>query len=143
MNYFEQELKKVIAQSDVAGGASYVGRACFVSPAPDLRAKLEFVTLGYADHYEALRLTILNRRDGPVDSITIRFSDLFGKKQVTNPNFSGGIVPYIWTSQGKHDWYVYKPNLGDYRQLAGAVDEYLQVYQAQNMTEAPGMRMQQ
>lgn len=143
MNFFEQELKKIIAQSAVAGGASYVGRACFASLSPDLRAKLEFVTLGYADHYEALRLTILNRRDGPVDSVAIRFADLLGNKQVSNPNFSRGIVPYIWSSQGKHEWYVYQPNLSDYRQLAGAVDEYLQVYQAQDMTDAPGMRMQQ
>lgn len=143
MNYFEQELKNIIAQSAVADSATYVGRVCFVSPAPDLRAKLEFVTLGYANHYEALRLTVLNRRDGPVDSVTIRFADLFGKKEVSNPNFSGGIVPYIWSDQGKHEWYVYKPNLSDYKQLAGVVDEYLQVYQAQDMAEAPEMRMQQ
>lgn len=143
MNYFEQELKKIIAQSTAAGSASYVGRACFVSPASDIRVKLKFVTLGHADHYEALRLTVLNRRDGPVDSVTIRFADLFGKKEVSNPNFSGGIVPYIWSDQGKHEWYVYKPNLSDYKQLAGVVDEYLQVYQAQDMAEAPEMRMQQ
>jgi len=30
----------------------------------DLRVKAEFVTCGYADHYEALQLTILNRTEG-------------------------------------------------------------------------------
>lgn len=142
MNYFEQELKKIIAQCAIVGRASYVGRSCFVSLAPDIRAKLEFITLGHADHYEALRMTILNRRDGPVDRSVIRFSDLFGKKQVSNPNFREGVVPYIWGDRGKHDWYVYRPTLNDYRQLAEAVDEYLQVFQVQDMTEIPGMRMQ-
>lgn len=142
MNCFEQELKKIIAKSEAADNASYVGRACFVSLAPDLRAKLQFITLGYADHYEALKVTVLNRQDGPVDSIAIRFADLFGKKQVGNPNFRDGIVPYIWGDGGRYEWYVYKPTQEDYKQLASAVDEYLQVFQ-QEMGETPGMRMQQ
>lgn len=142
MNYFEQELRKIIEQSEAAGNASFVGRACFVSLAPDLRAKMEFITLGYANHYEALRVAILNRRDGPVDSLTIRFADLFGKKKVSNPNFRNGLVPYIWTYDGKHEWYVYHPTKADYKELATVVDEYLQVFQPE-MGEAPGMRMQQ
>lgn len=142
MNYFVQELNKIAAQSAAAGNAAFAGRACFVTLAPDLRARLEFVTMGYADHYEALKMTVLNRRDGPVDSLTIRFADLFGKKKVSNPNFRDGLVPYIWTCDGKHEWYVYHPTKADYKELATAVDEYLQVFQ-QEMGEAPGMRMQQ
>ena len=30
MNFFEQELRKIIGQSTAAADASYVGRSCFV-----------------------------------------------------------------------------------------------------------------
>ena len=63
MNFFEQELRKIIGQSTAAADASYVGRSCFVRLNPDLRAKLTFITMGIASHYEALKMTILNRRE--------------------------------------------------------------------------------
>ena len=62
MNFFEQELRKIIGQSTAAADASYVGRSCFVRLNPDLRAKLTFITMGIASHYEALKMTILNRK---------------------------------------------------------------------------------
>ena len=45
MNFFEQELRKIIGQSTAAADASYVGRSCFVRLNPDLRAKLTFTRI--------------------------------------------------------------------------------------------------
>lgn len=78
---FEQELRKIIGQSTAAADASYVGRSCFVRLNPDLRAKLTFITMGIASHYEALKMTILNRKEGEVDNTVLRFSDLLGKSR--------------------------------------------------------------
>lgn len=141
MNFFEQELRKIIDQSNVAADASYVGRSCFVRLTPDLRAKLTFITMGIASHYEALKMTVLNRKEGEVDNTILRFSDLLGKKQVANPNFQNGILPHIWDDSGKPAWYVYHPQQKDYRLLAESVDEYLQVFQPQEVIEHPGQQM--
>lgn len=125
MNYFEQELRRVEAECGGISNPVFAGRACYGDLGGDNRVKLQFVTLGYADHYEALKATVLNRSDGEVDTLLFRFSDVWGKKQ--DRNQPGG-VPHIWTSNGKHDWYGYRPNDRDIRELAGALSGYLTVF---------------
>jgi hypothetical protein len=66
----------------------------------------------------------------------IRFGDLLGKKKVSNPNFSDGVLPHLWDDYGKVGWYVYQPTQADYSVLAGAVDEYLQVFQQEETQRA-------
>ena len=93
---------------------SYAGRSAYIQLDPDLRARLEFVSLNIAGQYNALKLTILNRTEGAVDVNILRFGDLLGKKKVSNPNFSDGILPHLWDDYGKVDWYVYQPTQADY-----------------------------
>ena len=124
MNAFEMELKKILSQSKEAAHTTYVGRAAYIQVAPELRAKLEFVSLNIANQYNALKLTVLNRIDGAVDINILRFGDLLGKKMVSNPNFSDGVIPHLWDDYGKVSWYVYQPEQADYKLLAGVVDEY-------------------
>ena len=131
MNAFEMELKKILSQSKEAAHTTYVGRAAYIQVAPELRAKLEFVSLNIANQYNALKLTVLNRIDGAVDINILRFGDLLGKKMVSNPNFSDGVIPHLWDDYGKVSWYVYQPEQADYKLLAGVVDEYLQIFQNQ------------
>ena len=127
MNAFEMELKKILSQSKEAAHTTYVGRAAYIQVAPELRAKLEFVSLNIANQYNALKLTVLNRIDGAVDINILRFGDLLGKKMVSNPNFSDGVIPHLWDDYGKVSWYVYQPEQADYKLLAGVVDEYLDI----------------
>ena len=136
MNAFEMELRKILSQSKESAHTTYVGRAAYIQVAPELRAKLEFVSLNIANQYNALKLTVLNRVDGAVDINILRFGDLLGKKMVSNPNFSDGVMPHLWDDYGKVGWYVYQPTRADYKLLAGVVDEYLQIFQSQE--EAQG-----
>lgn len=106
-NFFEQEIKRLLRNEAAISDMRFAGRACFGRISDILRVRIEFVTLGTADHYEALKATIINRNDGPIDALTLRFSDLLGKKTVANPNFSNGICPYIWRYGEKTEWYVY------------------------------------
>ena len=95
--------------------------------------------MGTSDHYEAIKATIINRNDGPVDAVTLRFSDLFGKKAVSNPNFRDGVIPYIWKYGDKIEWYVYKPTKADYDQISEAINDYLDVYREPELEmEQPG-----
>lgn len=128
MNYFEQELRKLFGNDAAISDKRFVGRAFFGKLTDSLRVRVEFVTMGVADHYDAIKATIINRNDGPVDSVTLRFSDLLGKKAVSNPNFKNGVTPYIWKYGEEIDWYVYKPNKADYDRISEAINDYLDVY---------------
>jgi len=128
MNYFEQELRRVAGACKGIINPTFAGRACYGDLGGDNRFKLQFITLGYADHYAALKATILNRSDGEVDTLLFRFNDIWGKKQVPNPNFRDGVIPYIWTCDDKSEWYVYRPTDADIKQLAAEVSAYLDVF---------------
>ena len=64
MNPFGQELRKILTQCKTSGVVSYAGRSAYIQLDPDLRARLEFVSLNIAGQYNALKLTILNRTEG-------------------------------------------------------------------------------
>ena len=132
MTFFEQELRKIVGPQHP--DATYVGRACYVRLSDMNRAKIQFITSGIASHYDALRLTVLNRQEGDVDNLVLHFSDLLGKKMVGNPNFRNGIMPHIWDDHGKADWYVYHPTQRDYAAFTAEVSEYLEVFMEQAQT---------
>lgn len=128
MTFFERELRKIV--QPIYPDAVFVGRACYIRLSKMNRAKLQFVTCGTVDHYEAIQMTILNRNDGQVDTLRLRFADLWGKGQTDNPCIrqSG---PYAWTDNGQTDWYAYCPTVADYETLTNAVSGYLEVFQEQ------------
>ena len=128
MNYFEQELRRLAKACDGINNPTFAGRVCYGDLGGDNRVKLQFVTMGYADHYEALKATVLKRTEGEVDTLVFRFQDIWGKKQVSNPNFREGVIPHIWTSGDTSKWYVYKPTDSDMKILAEEVSAYLAVF---------------
>ena len=136
MTAFEQELRKIV--SPRYPDATYVGRACYVRLSEMNRAKIQFLSTHIASQYDALRLTILNRDEGAVDNLVLRFSDLLGKKHTSNPNFRDGVIPHLWDDCGKVAWYVYQPSSRDYQELSDAVGSYLEVFQEQVQMERPG-----
>ena len=125
MNFFEQELRRLSKACNGIFNPTFAGRACYGDLGGDNRVKLEFVTQGTIDNYEAIKATILNRTDGEVDSLLFRFSDIWGKKH--DRGYNGGI-PHIWTNAGKSEWYAYKPTDADMKQLAAEVGAYLGVF---------------
>lgn len=134
MTFYEKELRKTVEPN--YPDATFLGRVCYVRLSEMNRAKIQFITTGIASHYEALRVTILNKQDGDVDNLVLRFSDLLGKKMVNNPNFRDGVMPHIWDDHGNVDWYVYHPTSQDYQTLSSAVNDYLDIFQEQVQTAA-------
>jgi hypothetical protein len=128
LNFFEQELRKLVDASIELDNVKFAGRACYGDLGGQNRAKLEFTTGIDADEYTRLSVDILNPTDGKVDSLLFRFSDIWGKKEVNHPNFRQGVMPNIWTRGQKSEWYVYKPTPRDYEILAEAVNNYLSVF---------------
>ena len=142
MTFYEQELRKIVGERyPDATDATYVGRACYVRLRDMNRAKIQFVAGIVANQYNALQLTILNRGEGQVDALRLRFSDLLGTKMTSNPNFRNGVEPHIWDDYGKVSWYVYIPTRQDYEVLSDAVSDYLEVFQ--DMRQSPDRQWEQ
>lgn len=127
-DFFEQELQKIFGKDMGLSDVRIVGNACYGRLTGDIRMKAVFATGMVADRYEMLKVTLINRREGPIDSVALRFADLWGRKKVNNPNFRDGVYPYMWKYSGKTEWYAYQPDADDYRQIAGAVRDYMDVF---------------
>lgn len=142
MNTFESELRKLFDHDTVFADTRFVGRTCYGKLSDHIRVRAEFITLGYADKYEALKVSLLNRAEGVIDTTVIRFGDLFGKKQVSNPNFRDGIIPYIWKDGQNVEWYVYRPTKADYKTLSDTVNNYLEVFREPVQEHTAGITQQ-
>lgn len=141
MTFFEQELQKIFGKGMGLSDIRIVGNACYGRLSEDIRMKAYFDTGRVADQYEMLKITMLNRHEGAIDSVALHFSDLWGRKKVNNPNFREGIYPYMWRDGRKAEWYVYKPNEDDYGKLTRAVSDYLDVFQEPVQEPQMGQQM--
>ena len=129
MNDFEKALCEILNGNTYFDKLSFVGRSCYGQLNDRIRARMEFATLGHSEHYEALRVTILDRSEGKIDVCALRFAEIWGKKKVTNPNFSEGIYPHFWNDGGEADWYVYHPSRADNKVLCQQLNDYLAVFE--------------
>lgn len=138
MNYFEQELRKLFGGGQVFENPSFAGRACLGTLGKALRVRVQFATSSLSNHYDALKVTVLNRTDGPVDTLTFNLKELLGKKIVPgNQNFRNGVEPHIWESSEKTEWYAYYPTAADYQTMRQAVGDYLDVFRDRRMERVP------
>lgn len=141
MTVFEQELRRIFEQGAVFSDLHFVGNACYGRLNDDVRVKVRFVAGEVAGQYDRLKVTLLNRREGEVDSMVLRFRDIWGLKQTSNPNFRDGVLPHLWDDYGQPSWYVYKPVRADYRQLSEAVNSYLAVFLEPVQGQQAGQKM--
>lgn len=129
MNFFEQELRKLFGDCRVIDDPHFSGRACMGTLGGDLRVRVQFSTSGHADHYDTLEVAVLNRTDGPVDTLSLKLKEVLGRKTVpNNPNFSGSVEPHIWIYRETAEWYAYCPTAMDYQAIRQAVGNYLDVF---------------
>ena len=92
MNYFERELRKIVGCCEYIRNPKYVGRSCIGRLDDGIVVKMEFESTMIRDKYNALRVTLMNRSEGKIDSQLIRLSELWGMK-----SFNGNdIDPHIW-----------------------------------------------
>ena len=141
MNFFENELQKIVRLGVPVSDQKYVGGACYGNLGSDLRLKLQFITQGTHAHYEAIRATIIKRNDSPVDSTVIDLADVIGSADMKHPTSGTALKPHIWEYNGKPDWYGYHPNAKDYKAICDTVSDYCSVFQSQDMGQ--GMQLSQ
>lgn len=131
MNFFEQELRRLFSGQPEFAEAKYIGRVCITPIDEEVKIRAEFVTCGTMGQYEALKLTALNRTDGAMDQLVLRFSDCFTSKV----NVCGNITaPYIWTYNEKAEWYG-SPSPTDLQSLTDAARDYVGVFEPREQME--------
>ena len=131
MNFFTDELKKITDRCEYIQNPKFVGKSCIFRLSDDVTGKLEFITQGYADNYTALKLTLLNKRGGPIDVQAMNITDVIGLKTVRGDSIS----PHIWRYGNDIDWYGYDPNGNDYSAMSETVDDYLSCFSEQELSE--------
>ncbi|RJE46620.1 hypothetical protein A7K50_12710 [Dehalobacter sp. MCB1] len=81
MNTFESELRKLFDHDTVFANTRFVGRTCYGKLGDHIRVRAEFITLGYANKYEALKVPLLNRTEGVIDTTVVCQGHITGSKQ--------------------------------------------------------------
>lgn len=120
MNFFGKEFKKIFNDTNI----KCFNNACYLNLNDNLRAKVEFITCGVADKYEAFRVQIINKRDGVVDNIKLKFEDILGIKNANGRKIS----PHVWEYNGVKEWYGYIPNRNDYMKMKNEIQDFIDVY---------------
>ena len=128
MTVFEQELKKLFGGSIRLSNVRFVGNACYGRLTDTIRAKIQFIAGNISNQYNALKITLINRNEGNIDSICLRFIDLWGEKHTRNLRCSNGVYPHLWDDSGEVGWYVYQPTANDYKVLLSAAEDYLELF---------------
>ena len=134
MTFFEKELHRLFDDSErISDDTVFVGKTMITKIGEDLRAKVQFVNTKISGQYDALRLTIINRQEGTVDSETFKFKDIIDMK--------GDREPHIWEDGQRVDWYIYHPTAYDYNLISDTVEDYISLYADQGYRFDSGMEM--
>ena len=105
MNFFENNLRKMFENSEVIDNPYFCGNCMIGRLDEDVRIKVRFTTEGVSDSYPALA--------------------------VKGGNTNRGV--HAWTYNGETEWYGYQPTLSDMDKIAGAVESYAAMFQAEDM----------
>ena len=133
MNFYEQQLKRMFPELDTQSGDTvFAGKSMLTIIGDNLRAKVEFITGRVAGQYEGLRLSIINKNEGVIDSQSFMFYEIIGMKGSARDR-----KPHVWDDHGKADWFGYEPTEAELTKIGSKVEDYIWMYVDQDM----GMHM--
>ena len=136
-NFYERQLKRMF--SDIGSQSTdtvFAGKAMLSKISDDLRAKVEFVTGRMASQYEGLKLSIISKNEGIIDSQTFMFHEIIGLKGASRDR-----KPHVWDDNGKAAWFGYEPTTIELETIGAKVEDYIGMYADLELTEGNGMRM--
>lgn len=129
MTLFEKELRNMFETCDFIQEKAYSGKSMLGKLDESLRVKVSFVTTGVADVYNALRIKVINRTEGEIDSELFRFSDIIGTQRSA---YNNKVEPHIWHVDGKDEWYL-PISQNERERIADTVLDYVSMYQEEGL----------
>lgn len=130
MTIFEKELRNMFGSSEQFKERAYSGKSMVAKLDDDLRVKMSFVTLGVSGEYPALRVKVINRTEGEIDSELFRFSDIIGTQRTA---YNNKVEPHIWHVDGKDEWYI-PISQNERDRIADTVLDYVSMYQDEGLS---------
>lgn len=130
MTIFEKELRNMFGSSEQFKERAYSGKSMVAKLDDDLRVKMSFVTLGVSGEYPALRVKVINRTEGEIDSELFRFSDIIGTQRTA---YNNKVEPHIWHVDGKDEWYL-PISQNERDRIANTVLDYVSMYQDEGLS---------
>ena len=101
-NFYERQLQRMFGESEVLSADTvFAGKAMVSKISDDLRAKIEFVTARVSGQYEGLKLSIINKNEGLIDSQTFMFHEIIGLKGAPKETYELIKMDFINTHQAK------------------------------------------
>ena len=88
-NFFEQELWYLFGDEQVIDTPYCSGQSCYGTLDRDLRVRIQFISTHISGQYDALKLTVLNRINGPVDIQVLKLGYSGQKAHSRQPQFPG------------------------------------------------------
>lgn len=138
VTFLERELRKMLRFTRLCEDSTFVGPTCYVRVNKDVRMRIEFPNS--SNSYHSLMMKMINRKEGLIDTNNLRFSDVWGEKDVSNTGYPGGkAYACIEERDSKFDWRLYHPDQSDYQILADTIDRYVGIFQDEEMLQ--GLQM--
>lgn len=125
MNKMENELRRMFRESELFYDAMFCGKMMIGKLDKDVRTKIEFFSTEIHKHYDALKVTIMNRTEGTIDMSVLKFGDIIGLKNGTNP--------YFWDERNCTGWYGFKITGDEYDQISDTVHDYMSMFAEENI----------
>ena len=136
MNFFTNELQKIVKDGGTIHQPKFVGRECVGRLTNDITVKLSFYALSVSGNYDALKVRLINRHEGEIDSQLIRFGELWGKVSMHDVK---KISPHAWDDGENPRWYGFTPTKEQYQVLSSEVKHYLENFTDLEQEEAESM----
>ena len=130
MNFFEQELRRLLGDETIIKRLSFAGPACWGWLNDDLRVKAQFICADMGRYqYDALEITVMDIMDKPVGVALLKFQDVWGLQFIPEiPNLPDGFAPHIWTCRGKAEWHGWRPAPADRELLRQQIRRHLKPF---------------
>ena len=108
--------------------ARWADVTCMVQMSKGRVARIDLSDLGYTDHYAHLSVDIIHPTNGRIDHKAFQFMDYLDERSDTRTDHPD-IKPYVWSNNGKFDWYIAVPSKAAIKKLTDAVVAYIKAFE--------------
>ena len=123
-DFFEAELSHIMEHVNTDFEVRYAGGSAYMTNGQNV-VRVMFHNSFSVDNFDALKVYVVNKDDGKIDTSYVKFTNALGLKY---GNASvGKIGPHIWVDREPH-WAFYQPVEDDYKKLAETIQLMIDLY---------------
>lgn len=129
MDFYEQEMQKMFGENQCLQKTEFVGKTMLAMLDDRKLLKVEFINTAAANHYNAVRVSIIDKENGVMDKQIMKFSEIIGTYKLRSSSES--IQPFMWDDGERSEWYVPITN-AQKAKIAEKVISYAEMFQDQS-----------